>query len=169
LAKVYIGIDNGVSGSIGVLTETGSIFLRVPEITRSEQDYTKTKRNITRVSPGQLRQFLNQFRSGADKVHVMMERPMTNANRYRATISAHRCLECFLIILESLGFSFEYIDSRQWQKDLLPNGTKGAPALKEASKDIGLRLFPEHRDKILKQGDADGLMIAEACRRFYKE
>ena len=61
-------------------------------------------------------------------------------------------------------FSYEYIDSKEWQKVLLQKGVKG-PELKKASQDIGCRLFPKLKDIIIKQKDADGILIAEYCKR----
>ena len=42
-----------------------------------------------------------------------------------------------------------YIDSKEWQKELLPSGCKGEE-LKTASRDIGCRLFPKYKDLIIK-------------------
>ena len=47
---------------------------------------------------------------------------------------------------------------------MLPKGCKGAE-LKAASKDVGIRLFPQHKEIIVKQKDADSLLIAEWARR----
>jgi hypothetical protein len=59
----------------------------------------------------------------------------------------------------------DYMDSGAWQKVLLPAGVKGAPKLKKASKDVGLRMFPMHAEIINEHGDADALLIAEWARR----
>jgi len=48
----------------------------------------------------------------------------------------------------------------------LPKGVQGAPELKKASMDIGLRLFPDQANVINKHKDADGLLIAEWSRRM---
>lgn len=47
--RYYIGIDNGVTGSIGVIAEDRSVvsFWKTPII--KQQDYTKAKKNITRI------------------------------------------------------------------------------------------------------------------------
>ena len=77
-------------------------------------------------------------------------------------MSAIRALEATLIALEILEMPYEYIDSKEWQKGLLPEGLKGE-ALKPASLDVGRRLFP----KIDFKGfaDADSLLIAEYQRK----
>lgn len=165
---IYIGIDNGVSGSIGGITTDGRlvVFQKMP--TFSEQDYTKTKKNITRVDVKALRKLMQAILhlegDDPDRVRVIIERPMVNPTRFKATGSALRCLEAVLIALESLDISKRFVDSREWQKVLLPAGAKGEE-LKKASYDIGARLFPRMAKTFQKHGDADGLLMAEAARR----
>ena len=167
---LYCGIDNGVSGSIGIIKTTSAelttCFIRMADFTISEQDYCKQKRSITRIDPQKLYSLLSPYKS--ENPTVMIERPMVNPGRFRATVSAVRCLECTLIVLQSmLHWPIIYLDSKKWQKELLPHGCVGSKALKDASRDIGLRLHPLHREVIHKQGDADGILIAEYCWRFY--
>ena len=164
-----IGIDNGISGSIGILSKDGSIAEFILPPTKSEQNYTKTKKNITRIDYPKLVEIFEVYShpDAFDKVtvHVMLERPMVNPGRLQATFSALRAMEATLIMLEELRLPYEYLDSKAWQKMLLPAGTKGSDELKKASHDIGIRLFPQFKDQIEKQGDADGILIAEYCRR----
>ncbi|MHC4574386.1 MAG: hypothetical protein ACYS76_09695 [Planctomycetota bacterium] len=47
---------------------------------------------------------------------------------------------------------------------MLPKGCK-KEELKKASIDIGCRLFPYHKEQIIKHKDADSLLIAEWARR----
>jgi hypothetical protein len=91
---------------------------------------------------------------------------MINPGRFKASISAVRCLEAMLIGLELYEIPYQYCDSKQWQKELLPAGIKGPIELKSASADIGTRMFPEHKELIWKHKDADGLLIAEWARRI---
>ena len=44
MKKVFIGIDNGVTGSMGVITENSYNFLKIPVI--KELSYTKVKQYI---------------------------------------------------------------------------------------------------------------------------
>ena len=152
----YVGIDNGVSGTIGIVGLL-TYFTRTP--VKSEQNYTKKKGNITRVDVVSLRKLLD-----VPVQKVLIERPFVNPKMFQASLSAIRAMEATIGVLESLNIPFEYIDSKEWQKELLPKGTKGTPDLKKASMDIGCRLFPQFRDLIVKHGDADGLLIAEYCR-----
>lgn len=165
--NAFVGIDNGVTGSVGIVWEDGkAAFIRMSELTDSEQDYVKAKRNITRVKARRLYRWLKDKIEDTDRVFVMIERPMVNPTRFRSTISAVRCLENVLIVVQDmLGFAFEYVDSRKWQKELLPFGCTGADELKKASMDIGIRKFPALKAEIAKQKDADGLLIAWFCRK----
>jgi hypothetical protein len=166
--KVFIGIDNGVTGSIGIIDDKGQSFF-VPVPVKSEQNYTKTKANITRVDFKQLTDLWKSYEKKASKLFFMIERPMVNPSRFKATTSALRCLEAVLISIELLNapYSIMYIDSKEWQKALLPFESKGEQ-LKKDSMGIGSRLFAEHKTFINKQKDADGILIAEYCRRFFK-
>lgn len=158
--KVFIGIDNGVTGSIGVLYNHTSLMIRTPVFT--QQSYTKKKQNISRIKTYDLTDFFlahTEWCMPSD-VFVGIERPMINSARFKASVSAARALEATLIVIEELGFGYQYIDSKEWQKSLLPQGVKTAPELKKASRDIGIRTYPHLKETIEKQGDADGLLIA---------
>lgn len=158
--KVFIGIDNGVSGSIGIIPWNGvnPMFHLTP--INSHLNYTKTKKNISRVDHNKLFQILSRYKHA----HVVMERPMINPGRFQASISAVRALEATLIVLELLNIPYQYLDSKEWQKVILPKGIKGSDELKKASLDVGKRLFPQFADKF--KGDADGILIAEFARRM---
>lgn len=163
---IYVGIDNGVTGSIGAVNERVSRhwFYETPVF--KEQDYTKKKQNLNRLEVHEFRRIIEIIASHGEP-RFFIERPMVNPMRFRATISAIRCLEATLNTLALVGkFRYQYVDSKEWQKLLLPKGTKGTAALKKASVDIGVRLFPAHVVLIKKHGDADGLLIAEAMRRM---
>jgi len=164
--KLYIGIDNGVSGTIGVLLNNKSWFFKTP--IKKEQNYTKAKANISRIDFGILRQTLHDILTCNDfgSIKCLIERPMVNPGRFKATTSALRSLEATLIILETLDIPIEYIDSKKWQKELLPSGSS-KENLKKDSSDIGIRLFPEFKEKILNHKDADGILIAEYARRNF--
>jgi len=167
MSKIYIGIDNGVSGSVGIVGEgLEPVYFPVP--TLSQQSYTKKKQSITRIDTEELRY---KMREGIPDtandydVFAVIERPMINPARFKASISAARALEAVLSVIEFMDYGHCYIDSKEWQKKLLPNGCKQAE-LKIASSDIGKRLFPMLSDVIDKQKDADGILIAEYARRM---
>lgn len=161
-AKCHIAIDNGVTGSIGIITETGEYhFFKTP--TKTQLNYTKAKANITRVVGSELIKILSIANPLTSR--VIIERPMVNPGRFQATISAIRALEATQTVLEQLGFAYEFCDSKSWQKEMLPSGLKG-DELKSASLDIGARLFPNVSN--VKHPDRDGILMAEYLRRKYK-
>ncbi|MDD5038109.1 MAG: hypothetical protein PHN78_02185 [Dehalococcoidales bacterium] len=173
---IYIGIDNGISGSVGWVNETCSLSGVFSMPTFCEQDYVKKKQNITRVDTKGLKKQFNDFvfehprriiPGGGivtDDIRVIMERPMINPMRFRATMSAIRAWEATLIVLAEFPWPRVVVDSRGWQKEMLPAGCNGKE-LKVASVQVGCRLFPNHVDWIRDQGDADSLLIAEYSRR----
>ena len=163
--KLILGIDNGTSGTIAVLKENGEALLFIETPVKVEQSYTKTKQSISRVDTLKLREHLSTYKGEEYYVVAVIERPLVNPKLFRATMSAMRSLEATLCVLEEYEFSIVYCDSKQWQKELLPTGTKGTPDLKKASLDISSRLFPKHIDTIIKHKDGDALLIAEWARR----
>jgi hypothetical protein len=159
--KTYIGIDNGVSGTVGIITPDDTLFFKTPVV--KQLSYTKTKKYINRIDYTKLQYLLYDYRN-VDGTFCAIERPMINGSRFNASMSAIRALEATLIILERLYIPYTYLDSKEWQKEMLPNGLKGAE-LKTASLDIGNRLFPQFKDIKPKHPDRDGLLIAEYLRR----
>ena len=117
MKKVFIGIDNGVTGSMGVITENSYNFLKIPVI--KELSYTKVKQYITRLNFLEFDKILKDY-IFIDNTIILIERPMVNPTRYKATLSAIRCLEATLIAIELNKISYMYINSSQWQKELLP-------------------------------------------------
>jgi len=131
----FIGIDNGVTGSICLLSwaEDGApgytMWRRMP--CRKEQNYTKKSAIIARVDMTELRKVLGCMVSVCAIERVLLERPMVNPMRFKATVSALRALEATQIALDDVGVPYSFIDSREWQKKYLP-GVSG-DELKEAA------------------------------------
>lgn len=180
MRKLYIGIDNGTTGTIGWVGEgVHPTIIETP--VRVEQSYTKSSKKTTRIDHERLTALFKELIGEHDpsEVLVVMERPFTgsftkgrnakdkNGDRggFVANISAARAFEVTLVLVEQAKLPHEIVDSKQWQKVLLPNGVTGSDARKAASKDIGLRLFPDQEKVINKHKDADGLLIAEWARR----
>lgn len=159
-------IDNGVTGTIGVIASDGyKNFILTP--VKKEQDYTKAKKNISRINVPVLYQILKELSDRYDKsIAVFLERPLINPKLFNASISASRSMEATVTILEALGIGYQFVDSKEWQKYELPKGTKGTAELKKASMDIGARKYPQFAGLIHKHKDADGILGAE---RFFRE
>ena len=187
----YIGIDNGVTGSIGMINDFHETeFIKTP--TYKEQDYTDRQKIITRIEILAFEDTIWEWVERCDRVKVMIERPLVNARMFQASVSAVRCFEATLVILKQMDIIPQVIDSKEWQSELLPKQPKakrvkkgeekekkkkgeGAAKLKAASRMIGVKLFPEHEELIMETNsngkylhDADGILIAEHCRRFYR-
>lgn len=159
IGKTYVGIDNGVSGSIGIVNHNATQVEFYLTPVKSCLNYQKKGKNLNRVDVDALEDLLKPYPNAL----VLLERPMVNPGRFEATASALRAFEATLIVLERLDLPYIYVDSREWQVPMLPAGIKGADKLKGASLDVGKRLFPALRNIFKK--DADGILIAEWARR----
>lgn len=168
MRRTVIFIDNGVTGSIGIIDSEGnSRFMETP--IKRMQDYTKAKNIVSRIDTSALGMILDPYSLDPDHVIAYIERPMINPQRWKASMSAIRAHESEQSILDYLMIPYMFVDSKQWQRGLLPSsGKKGVESstLKKESKDIGLRLFPQHAETIAKHGDADGILGAYA---FYND
>jgi hypothetical protein len=153
----YIGIDNGVTGSIGILSPNGeSKFFKTPVY--KEASYTKEEKNISRVDVPELRKILGGYPQ--EQTLVLLERPMVNPRRFTASMSALRALEATLIVIEEMGYTLRYVDSKEWQKVLLPK-ILGSEELKEASLELGKKLYPDLKFK----SDADSILMAHWAKQ----
>lgn len=168
-SKYFIGIDNGVTGSIGVIelrnSSKYSSFYPTPVV--EVKNYTKEEQHLKRLD---WQSFVDHFPLGG---MVYIERPMVDPKRFMATTSALRCLEATLTALEYLGYrqdvSYFFVDSKSWQKELLSSALIGKEEMKKGSMEVGLKLFPSNGQFIKKHKDADGLLIAEYCYRKYTD
>jgi hypothetical protein len=159
--RIFIGIDNGVSGGITILAESGFVHLHIQTPVKNCLNYTKAKAFINRVEFQELQDLLVDNIAN-DTPFCMIERPMVNPMRFKASVSAIRCLESTEILLESLKIPYQFIDSKEWQKALLPSGLV-KEELKRAAESVAKRLFPK-----LTVVNADSVLIAEYCRRTKK-
>lgn len=158
---IYCGIDNGSTGTVGLINGDSVLFVETPH--RQVFDYQKKAKSINRIDYPALYDLLHGYPSGGIKFFV--ERPLKNPGLFEASASGLRAFEATIICLEQLGYHYEVVDSKSWQKKLLPEGLKGSPILKKASMEVGMRLFPQFSDQIKKHKDADGLLIALWAKR----
>lgn len=166
--KLWIGIDNGATGSIGAIGEDGTYHL-VPVPVREELNYTKTKQFITRIDHHELRNHLSYLLhlfSANGKTVVGVERPFTQQFLTAAVRNALRSYEATVVSLEILGLPYHTVDSKAWQKLYLPAGLKGSAQLKKASLTRGRQWYPAIEDEKLK--DFDGLLIARYMKEKYQ-
>jgi hypothetical protein len=156
------GIDNGVSGSVVMLLDEGNVIY-FPTPVKKELSYTKKKQFVNRLDVENLMCKFQILVAGDSRVYI--ERPMVNPVRWKASMSAMRCLEATQVVLDILGIRYEFIDSRKWQRMLLPVGLH-KEELKQASLLMAQRLFPLYTENV-KDGDA--FMIAEYGRRINQQ
>jgi hypothetical protein len=154
--RVFVGIDNGVSGAITVLSENGVVLKHIKTPVKNCLNYTKKKSFINRIDKNKM---VDELTTNYEICFCMLERPMVNPMRWNATVSALRAEEATEIVFEELAIPFDWIDSKQWQKVLLPSGLD-KDQTKKAADEVAKRLFP--RQKIV---NSDSLLIAEYCRR----
>lgn len=158
----YIGVDNGVTGSIGIInTNGGASWHKTP--VRRELNYTKEEAWLNRIDRNKLKDILSkvsQHVATGGTALVILERPMINSRRWKASCSALRSFEATLTVLEDLKLPFIYVDSKEWQKVMLPSGVSGEE-LKTSSLQVARRLFPTL--KVVKDGDA--ILMAEWARQ----
>lgn len=156
--RLIIGIDNGVTGSWGVVGEK-EMFLKPKTI--KFRKYTKDEKYITRIDFSSNLRVLNSIVKDIPLYQTLavLERPMINPRRFVSSTSALRCWESTLILMESIGIPYVYIDSKEWQKKMLSGfGALGAEELKKSSLEIGNKLYPQFSNH--KHPDRDGLLIA---------
>ena len=158
VTRTFIGIDNGVSGAITILDERTNVIIHINTPIKNHLNYTKKKAFINRIDFIVLRDILFTCQNS----FCMIERPMVNPMRWNASVSALRCVEATEILLELLEIPYQFIDSKEWQKALLPSGLK-KEQLKKAADSVAKRLFPK-----LKIVNSDSVLIAEYCRRTKK-
>lgn len=169
MSKIYIGVDNGVTGSITILYKNDVFYSPIP--IKQEQSYTKKRQNISRINTVELREIFREYYIGFGSVaFCLIERPMVNPMRWKASLSAIRALEATLIVLEELNVPYQYCDSKEWQGMFLPKPKPSkqnkhsmkfsTSELKRLAVDAARRLFPK-----IKTKDADSLLIAEYARR----
>lgn len=154
-----IGIDNGATGSIGIISPDGALFEATP--TRDCLHYGKAGTLSKAIDRLALRELLGPHIS--PKTRVYIERPFTGSSMMiKAMLLARQTFAETVCTLEDLGLGYEVIDSREWQKPLLGK-VKGSSELKLASKLRATQLYPHLKAAIEDQGDGDGLLIAHAA------
>jgi hypothetical protein len=168
MKKAFIGIDNGVTGSIGIIEVDGAViksaFISTP--VKNCRNYTKEEQYLNRID---WKTLVDNLPKGG---MVYVERPMINPKAFKASSSALRALEATIIVLEMLGYehnkTYFFVDSKDWQKEFISSAVIGHDEMKEASKQVGLKLFPSNGGFINKHKDADGLLLAECNYRRWQ-
>ena len=157
--RFWVGWDNGTNTGVAIIDdEKNAQYFKLP--VKSTVNYQKVKENITRIDVVAMKEKLKDLDPA--KTIVLIERPMVNPGMFKASLSGVRALESTLIVVEWLNLPYMFMDSKNWQGDMIPSGVHGKD-LKKVSLEIGKRLFPNLEWKGFK--DADSLLMAEYARR----
>lgn len=157
----YIGWDNGIGTLAVTYSDRNATTVKTP--IRKCLNYTKKKGFISRLDYDKTKKILKEFIKDSDTCICYLERPLVNPTRFKATISGIRILEAQETILEELKIPYRFIDSKEWQKVMLPSGVSGKD-LKIICKQVASRLFPYLEQEMKKLKDCDALLIAEYAR-----
>ena len=129
--KVYVAIDNGVTGAIAMMDELGDLLYLNLTPVRKGMDYTKARNLINRLDGTAFKEILAPLIPS--KTVIRLERPAASPKlNWKNTVSAIRCDEAQQIVMEGLGLPFQHIDSRDWQTSMLkiPKKKKVTPVTK---------------------------------------
>lgn len=156
---IILGIDNGPTGSIGVIEfsdyQKQVEFHHVP--TMEYLNYQKSKAKfIKRLDHRLFKVFLEGMKNRSKDIHLVMERPFTG-KFLNAVVTGIRFFEAMIICLEELSVGYEVIDSKEWQQIMLPNCKP--KQTKKVSLEVAKKLYPNIQ--LAGFDDADGLLIAE--------
>jgi len=188
MVNLYIGIDNGATGSVGIISSPSQHVAFFPVPIKTVPNYTKEVQMIGRIHLTELKkEILGRIPVGDEyNIRCLIERPFmapvetiidehgkkvpsVNMIFLKSSLNAHRSFEAVIILMESMKIGYEVVDSKAWQKQMLGNRIKGSKALKEASKLKGIQMFPQFEDVINKHKDADGLLIASFAQIYYNQ
>lgn len=157
---MYIGIDNGVTGTIGFVTQRGvGHWMLTP--TLQTFSFTKKIKRLRRIDGIAMSDALKEASLIEPIDFVIMEQPFINQKFFHVSLSAIRAFEATLIVIELLKVPYRVIPAKEWQKALFPKGYED-----KDTKNLALayckRCLPTVEFK--KADLADGLCIALYAR-----
>lgn len=151
-SDVYVGIDNGSTGTIGIYvpSKEKALVFRTPLL---EHDVGGTWRLNFEALTAKMFVWLRSI--GIDlltaNVQVAIEPPMMAAKRWYSTLINIRLDEAFIQYCEAHSFPWEYMRPQHWQEILGPKDKAAQYLLQHLDTRIG--------DKV-DESDIDGLAIA---------
>ena len=155
-----IGLDNGTTGSLAVYDTNLNLMALHSLPIKNELSYQKKAKHITRIDFPGLCELLTRIKGGENDIHCFMEKPFSCSPRMINTaIISNRCFEAEIIALEECEIGYTVVNSKDWQKVLLPKGIAGSKELKKAALDVAKRLYPYLAEK-LNLSNADSVLIA---------
>ncbi len=163
--KLYVGIDNGISGAMCVINNAGQVLhlSNLPTKKLGKDNSIEAYKLFSQLED--LIQKLDPW------IHVMVESASKFSPGKMALCSTWRSFGTIEAVLSILNIPWEPINARTWQADLFKSHVRiGEENTKGISLQICKRLFPsvnlirENRSNP-DLGLADALLIAEYCRR----
>lgn len=157
--KIYLGLDPGATGAIGVIWPDGRVS--VYDLNDSPHDTWDTLNEIT--AGGECSEYCIAV---LESVGATPQMGVTSAFNFGGSA---RSLEMALI---AAGVHYSRVSPAKWKKgvfdgDLYPRGREQAEQ-KQAARDQARRLFPAAADQLKRvkdAGRAEALLMAEYARR----
>jgi hypothetical protein len=168
--RLYVGIDNGISGAMAALTTAGEIvhLAPLPVITVGRMtvlDAATFHRDLAELARDR-------------RPHILVEPAQLFSPGKKALTSTWMCYGALRAILEIGGYAWEPINPQTWQREMFAGHVRevdrkedGKQRKKTASIVVAQRLFPgakltrTEKSKTLDSGLADALLIASFCQR----
>lgn len=175
MSKLYLGIDNGSTGSYTFLNGNGELLCFKPVPTFKLKKWTTSSKqgHITVIDIESLKRELELIikDKNIDEIVCNIERPAVGFSGWSIWTSLSGVVAWVSVqyVLISLGIKYNTIDSKQWQKLLIPQalGKKDSKKkkrgernkyLKIESDKLARELFPDITLK--NSGDGDSINIA---------
>lgn len=166
--KLYLGIDNSLSGALCLISGSQIVAMTTMPVKEyvPPKKGAKTTREIDIVAVWQW--IYDVTGHALDNVVAMIEKP-TNAKTYRAAEAMAGSFHALRAMCELKNLQWQRITPQSWQKIMLPGCKKGDT--KPAALKVAKKLWPKEnwlatpRSKVPHDGLVDAALIAEYRRR----
>jgi crossover junction endodeoxyribonuclease RuvC len=162
---VYVGIDPGVSGAIGIIMGKRVFSMNIPV-----KKIKVNKKNRKIFDHDLIIKIFDLLEEYEETMTVMLETGQLLWNTAFASFSIGVSYGMWPLFLKSKGFNFKEVVPQVWKKQMgLISKKKGAVAKKEQSRTKALKLFPELDLKFKKDHDrAEAILLAVYARHLDK-
>jgi hypothetical protein len=165
--RIFVGIDNGVTGAVAALAEDGRVVYLGPLPVVKIGSETVLDERLFRAQLAVLR------KDYADStMHVLVEPAQTFTPGSKALRSTWACWGAIRTVLNLEGYAWEPVNPQKWQRAMFSDHVRAVDqTAKNASIVVSQRLFPAtkllrtEKSRTPDSGLADALLIAEYGRR----
>ena len=163
---IYIGIDPGLSGAVGIIEELplGSMFVSVSDTPTALVEGEKTKRKYLVPAMALL---LNSYAGRGDVLAVLENVHSMPKQGVASSFCFGEGKGMWEGILAAYNIPTELVSPQRWKKEMMDGQGKD----KSAARFKAMALFPSLADqlKLVKHdGRAEALLMAEYARRLRK-